>query len=171
MECVYSAGQGETRSLALKRKYSSIETEVDQLRELLNFVHSRPKVEALEIFNRIRLGRDPIEVLRFIKQADVLLPTSPINTSNGDPRLVKLDLDALEDASIKVRARPWTTVAGDGIVSELVSKHFGYTALFCYSVVDQELFLADMENGDLERSRYCSPLLVNAICAFESVSS
>jgi len=109
--------------------------------------------------------------LKFIKEADLLL-SEPSSSSSRilDPRVRKLDLDALRDSPIKVRAYPWTTVAGDGLVSSLISSFFAWDNPFFYSFVDQECFLEDMKQRDPLKAVFCSPLLVNAICAMRAVS-
>jgi hypothetical protein len=87
-----------------------------------------------------------------------------------DPRLLKLNQEALETVPIKVPARPWTIVAGDGIVSELITEFFANDHLYFFPPIDRMAFLGDMQKADIENARYCSPLLVNAICAHRCVS-
>jgi hypothetical protein len=70
----------------------------------------------------------------------------------------------------RVPARPWTVLAGDGLVSELVSAFFTYDHCSGIPFVDQECFLADMRAEDITQARFCSPFLVNAICALRCVS-
>jgi hypothetical protein len=74
------------------------------------------------------------------------------------------------DAHIKVKASPWTAVARRGIVSELVSSFFAWDNLLLHSFIDRDSFLRDMELGNPKEARYCSPFLVNAICATQCVS-
>ena len=110
-------------------------------------------------------------MLQFIKEADLLL-LGPSSSSSRilDPRIRKLDLDALRDSPIKVRAYPWTIIAGDGLVSSLISSFFAWDNPFFYCFVDQQCFLEDMEQQDPLKAMFCSPLLVNAICAIRAVS-
>ena len=86
----------------------------------------------------------------------------------GDRTTLEIDAEALASSPLKVPARPWTSVAGDGIVSNLISSFFKWDDSYLYSFVDRELFLRDMRSG--VESQYCSPLLVNSICAARSVS-
>ncbi|KAG6019116.1 hypothetical protein E4U41_003392, partial [Claviceps citrina] len=79
--------------------------------------------------------------------------------------LERLELLALRESSIRVDARPWTAVASDGLVSELVSSFFTWDDAFFLPIVDREAFLADMRSGNVAKAKYCSPFLVNAICA------
>lgn len=66
-------------------------------------------------------------------------------------------------------ARPWTAVAGDGLVSNLVSHFFELEHRFLTSHIDREVFIDEMIEADAEKAEFCSPLLVNAICALSSV--
>lgn len=81
-----------------------------------------------------------------------------------------LDFSALSASDLKLRAQPWTALAGDGLVSELLSSFFAHENCYYLPFVDQERFVDDMEAGDVNHSEFCSPLLVNAICALRSVS-
>jgi hypothetical protein len=171
IDCVYQAVQGETLSAALKRKYRAVEEQNAQYQELYSYIQSRPYQEALEIFHRIRTSQSPFQVLRSINEADTLLPHSIATAPGGiDPGLKKLNQDALDTAPIKVHARPWTIVADDGIVSELISSFFEIDHLYYFPAIDRDAFLDEMHKGDLQKARYCSPLLVNSICAYRCVS-
>ena len=68
-------------------------------------------------------------------------------------------------------ARPWTIIAGDDIVSHLISIFFDreQTGLGLY--MDQRVFVKDMVAGDASKAVNCSPVLVNAMCAYIAVSS
>jgi hypothetical protein len=152
----------------LKSRNSSLQRENDQLKELYNFLRLRPEAESHEIYSRIRASSDPLAVLQFIKQGDLLLraPASP----NINPEVEKLDQAALQSSYFTVPSRPWTAVAGDGLVSELISSFFKWDDPFFYPFLDQEYFLHDMRNMDPKAAKHCSPFLVNAICAVRCVS-
>lgn len=128
----------------------------------------------MEIYRRVRVAVDPMDVVELLKGGDLLLQHSVPDRSgeNDSPAtgLENLELSALEQSSIKVRARPWTRVAGDGLVSELISSFFAYDNGFYLSFVDQESFLEDMQAGKVDNADFCSSLLVNAICALRCVS-
>ena len=128
----------------------------------------------MKSFQRLRLSNDPLGVLRLVKSADLLLQSSNIRPTDqsalADPRVQKLDADALAHSSVKVSARPWTTIAGDGIVSELINSFFAFENTFLLPAIDLEAFLQDMEKRNIGDAKYCSPLLVNALCALRSVS-
>ena len=62
-----------TRTNALKRKNETLECEVDQFKELYRFVREQPEYEASEVFRRIRATEDPLDVLKQLKAANVLI--------------------------------------------------------------------------------------------------
>lgn len=72
--CVYDTNEGETVSLAHKRKFNTLRLENSQFKELFGALHNRRENEAQEIFRRLRTSNEPLEVLEAIKQADMLLP-------------------------------------------------------------------------------------------------
>ncbi len=118
----------------------------------------------------MRVASDPLHVLKYVRDAELLLNIPPTSESATiEQRLADFDAVAFDESIIKVAAQPWTTVVGDGIVSSLVSSFFMWDSGSCYSLVDRGLFLRNMQGG-MEQSEYCSPLLVNAICAIRSVS-
>jgi hypothetical protein len=102
------------------------------------------------------------------------IPPQSHATDVGDETLAfaleNLDVAALSVSTFQVHARPWTKLADDGLVSELLSSFFASDACFYLSFVDQQYFLDDMEAGDVGIAKLCSPLLVNAICALRCVS-
>ncbi|GAB1316992.1 hypothetical protein MFIFM68171_07202 [Madurella fahalii] len=169
-ECKYPVREGAVSRYAdLKETSECQDRENRDLKELFAYLHSRPEAEAFEVLRRLRDTRDPFIVLRCIRDADTLLA---IPSLNGFPTLgremIQLDAAALAASAIKVPARPWTSVAGDGLVSNLISAFFRWDDPFVYSFVERELFLRDMRRG---QGPYCSPLLVNAICALRSMLS
>ncbi|KAK1853531.1 C6 transcription factor [Colletotrichum chrysophilum] len=168
VECHYEANQGETVSLALKRKANVLENENAQYRDLLRMVCSKTEDEAQEIFRRIRVSGDPLKVLESIRQAEILLPSPAANERVSDSRLAKLNDKAMENSLIRVPAKPWTAIADDGLVSELITDFFSWENASAFPAVDRDLFVADMRAGNVKKAKYCSPILVNAICALRS---
>ncbi|KHO00658.1 uncharacterized protein MAM_01436 [Metarhizium album ARSEF 1941] len=98
----------------------------------------------------------------------MLLPDPSPLRIDRTPQLERLDRQALEGSIIKVPARPWTMVVGDGLVSELVTNLFNFDGTYLFPALDKDAFIEDMRSGDVKRSTYCTPLLVNAICAVQS---
>ncbi len=113
---------------------------------------------------------DPISLALSVRQAELLLPLGGSEDRGEFKTLQQLESDGLEYSPIKVPALPWTTVAGDGIVSELISAWFKWDNAFLYPFIDRECFTKDIRAADPQNAMYCSPFLVNAICAHRSVS-
>ena len=152
----------------MNQENSQLLRDVADWEELFKNLQVRPEEEAFELFKRLRLSQNPLDVLNFIRQGNLLLNCGLVTLRSE--RESKIDAAALEHAPIKVPARPWTTVAQDGIVSELVSAWFKWDDAFGYPFLDQEAFLDDMRSSDVEQARYCSRFLVSALCAFRCVS-
>ncbi|KAG9942607.1 hypothetical protein KCU85_g9175, partial [Aureobasidium melanogenum] len=88
-DCVYDVEANTTRSNALKRKNEELAKENTQLRTLYDFLQNRPLVEAEEIFRRIRSTQDPLEVLRHVTTADLLMAQTTVpekHTQSQNPR-------------------------------------------------------------------------------------
>lgn len=62
-------------SLALRRKLSELESENDQYKELYGLLRDTPNAESSEILRRIQTSDNPLDVLSFIRQARLLLPS------------------------------------------------------------------------------------------------
>lgn len=143
------------------------------MQQLFSFIHNRTEADAWEIFKRIRLSKDPLAVLQSVKDADIVLPNPslvPVASDLNDPRIRKLDDDARDNSPMHVPARPWTAVAGDGLVSELVCSLFAWDA-YLFPFLHPNAILTDMRRMDPNTAQYCSPFLINAICALRAVSA
>ncbi|KAK2615012.1 hypothetical protein N8I77_001791 [Diaporthe amygdali] len=143
------------------------------MHELYDFIHNRSEADAWDVFKRMRLSKDPLAVLQSVRDADLVLPSPSLFAATSDlndPRIRKLDDDARSSSLVSVPARPWTTVAGDGIVSELVGGLLSWDA-YMFSCIHPGAFLAEMRRMDPNTAQYCSPFLVNAICAFRAFIS
>ena len=160
---------GTTRQVAIKRKASSLEEENQQLHAIFAFIRTRQPDDVAEIVKRIRNSSDVLEVLRFV-QDGVLTLQLRLQRELPDPRMIRIEADSLQETGLRLPARPWTTVAGDGIVSDVVSRFFDIDQPFYCGMVDHSAFVSDMRASDTSATRYCSPVLVNAICALGAVS-
>ncbi|KAI0427478.1 putative C6 transcription factor [Xylaria sp. FL1042] len=171
-DCTYELPQDAlSRSSARKEIANRLQRENSQLRQLFHDLSKRPEPEAYDIFQRLRGEDDPIALAHSIRQAELLLPLRAPEELNEFTTLQRLDADALEASIIKVPALPWTTVAGDGIVSELISAWFKWDNAFLSSFIDRDCFTRDMCAADPENATYCSSFLVNTICAYRSYFS
>lgn len=70
-----------------------------------------------------------------------------------------------------VPALPWTSAAGDDVVSELISQYFTFDYLYVFPPIQRSMFTREMMEGNPPIATCCTPLLVNAICAQQCVSS
>ncbi|PNY28531.1 Uncharacterized protein TCAP_01550 [Tolypocladium capitatum] len=174
MPCEYDAEPNQSRAESRR--------EVDeQLRELYTCLQTRPWDEALEILRRVREMHDPLAVLRFVRDGDLLLHAkfvSALDTfDDGAP-----DASAhqrgdrnVRDPSGRAERGPsaWTAVADKDTVAELIGICFERDQSFLMPFIDRGVFLADMQ-AHAERpqaGQFCSMLLVNAICAISSCHS
>ncbi|KAK5991212.1 Notoamide biosynthesis transcriptional activator notL'-like protein [Cladobotryum mycophilum] len=170
-ECTYAEEpEHAVESYRIQRHNDTLKRENEQLRELFDLLKRLPEGEAYETLAHIRSADDPIAALRHARSASVLLvnpddPATMPTTRATHPRANALNLNALSNSPLRVHARPWTIVAGDGIVSDLISSFFLWDDAFAYPFIDREAFLEDMKLGDIDRAKYCSPFLVNAVYA------
>jgi hypothetical protein len=65
---------------------------------------------------------------------------------------------------------PHGSVAGNDVVSELISQYFTFDYLYVFPPIPRSLFIYEMTTGDPAAATACTPLLVNAICAQQCVS-
>lgn len=158
--------------ISLRRKNETLQGEINQLRELLSQVDHDTGPENLRTSRQLPEASGCRELVEVHGSVDVSLQRNTTQAEDGalSPALDSLDFSALSASDLKLRAQPWTALAGDGLVSELLSSFFAHENCYYLSFVDQERFVDDMEAGDVNHSEFCSPLLVNAICALRSVS-
>ena len=169
LDCEYAIGPSDSsRKAALQRQLGVAEIERNDLRDLLDLIQTQPDEEAAEIFRRLRANRDPLATLHSIRQARVLLPNpDPESQFHGYPQIERLDAESARWSPLKLRARPWTTVAGDGIVSAMISKFFAWDGSYMLPLIDSTCFLRDMKTGDVTHAEFCSPFLISAICTLQ----
>lgn len=162
------------RTVPIKRSFEALQVENDRWRELYCLPRRLPEVEALQTLAQARATDDPIAILDVARRSSLRLANPGLNPGSSPApinlRINSLDLEALSESQIRVHARPWTVVAGDGLVSELISSFFTWDDAFFFSFIDREAFLGDMRAKDPKNAEYCSPFLVNAICATRFVS-
>lgn len=117
----------------------------------------------------LRRPGEPFRVFELISHGQAFLPPSESQEIFHDPQLQGLDQNALESSAIKLSAHPWTDVVGDGLFSELIADFFAWDNVYLFPSVDQDAFLQEMRKTNTTTSKYCTPLLVNAICSQRSV--
>lgn len=153
----------------MRRKNYALQREVDQLRELFGYIRTCPEAEAKQVYRQLRTANGLQDLIHPSGGSSLSLKQKHRIFGSEKPAC-EPDLDVLASSAIRVPARPWTLLAGDGLVSELVSAFFTYDHCSGIPFVDQECFLADMRAEDTTQARFCSPFLVNAICALRCVS-
>ncbi|KAK0736760.1 hypothetical protein B0T21DRAFT_288626 [Apiosordaria backusii] len=170
LTCEYPVREGAvSRYSDLKQTSEKLERENKGLRELFAYLRERPDNEAFEIFQRLRQAKDPLVTLQHIRDADTLLMVPSISCmATFDKERIDIENNALAGSPLRVPSQPWTSIAGDGLVSHLISSLFQWDHPFIIPFIDREVFLRDMRKGE---GPYCSAFLVNAICAFRSLMS
>jgi len=159
---------GITRTVALKRRHDALKVELGHLQQVYRILQTDSHTEIRRLLQVIRHPHDPADALRhFYGGLDHVERHLPMPLPSLHMR--SLDAQALTQAKIKVPARPWTAVAGDGMVSHLISSFFEFEQPFLMHHIDARVFLIEMVEGDASSAEFCTPLLVNAICALSLV--
>ncbi|KAF2752549.1 hypothetical protein EJ05DRAFT_481196, partial [Pseudovirgaria hyperparasitica] len=158
--CQYELRAGVSRQVALKNFKDDLKRENADLRELVLLLKTKSEDEAKAILNMIRSHDDPVSVIEKLRQHKLPLAWSDTPSQDSD----KADEKVIKSAT-QVPAQPWTSVATDEVVSELITAWFAWEDTTLFSYITLDLFVADMKASDPERATFCSPFLVNAICA------
>lgn len=112
---------------------------------------------------------------RTLDAADVISVTEGIIAVNEQP-IARRSLDdngQQPDGNVKnvisVPAQPWTKLTNDdALVSHLMTVFLNYNNVY-WRYVEEDIFVRSMQRG--RPDEFCSPLLVNAICAMACLSS
>ena len=155
-----------------KRKQAGSQSCAKDTLMLYDYISLLPRPLLRNIVQRIQMSKDPSSVITLLQTGNAAYEHSltSLRDEATDAPLRSLDADALRHSRIQVPARPWTNVAGDGIVSHLVSIFFDREQPFMLPSLDEQAFVADMGSDSAVNANLCSPLLVNAICACSAVS-
>ncbi|KAF4431305.1 Nitrogen assimilation transcription factor nit-4 [Colletotrichum fructicola Nara gc5] len=73
VDCKWDTEPDTSRLVSIRKRKEELERENEDLHEFLRFLISRPEEEAFEIFKRLRASGDALEVLNFVRTADLLL--------------------------------------------------------------------------------------------------
>lgn len=71
--CHYAAQLSETQGQAIKRKHSVLQRQNEAYAELFALIQTRPDDESLEIMRRIKMGANVEDVLRHVRDGDLLV--------------------------------------------------------------------------------------------------
>jgi hypothetical protein len=210
-ECIYITIPSESRFQASKRRFDDSQRSINDYETLYRMLATRPLLEAEKILERIRNGSKVEDVIRGVRDGDLLLQMTlvpekryrydfpdirnmpPLFEDPNDPYIrsplfsppvsVLQNVDGSTSALLwprqvyeipyhtarildsrisSVDAAYWTRVTDDNaLVAQLISLYLSTDYVF-YGTFHKDLFLDDLVG---KRLRFCSPLLVNAICA------
>jgi hypothetical protein len=99
VNCAYETDTSKTRSQALERKLSRLQSLLNDYHELLHLLRTAPYHDATGILQRLRAGSDVALILRFIRHGDLLLQLSaapPIGSdtlSHTRPEMPRFPID------------------------------------------------------------------------------
>lgn len=142
----------------------------ENLQALVLYLTQQPETDAISILQRLRTTGNPMAVAESLRLGDSMIQKQVNSVSRHQwEELRFIDQEALAGSPVKVPALPWTSIAGDGIVSELISSFITLEHTFLFSFIDRNAFLEDMRHKSPDDAQYCSSLLVNAICSLRSV--
>ncbi|KJZ70621.1 hypothetical protein HIM_09976 [Hirsutella minnesotensis 3608] len=163
-ECVFAVREGETSLQAQERKCRDLENELRRYQELIKVLRTRPEDEAYSFLRRLRATDELAAIIPITNDAGA----SPIDSTSPtftDSPATETTQQYREGRLILVPSKPWTAVGNDGLVSELITEYFNFDNCSLMPLGDQDVFVEEMRNGDKSTAQWCSPLLVNAICA------
>lgn len=64
--CEYDVEPDTSRTQSLRRRNNVLETELDLLHRLINYIRTRSGIEAEEAFRQLRASDDPLEVAKLL---------------------------------------------------------------------------------------------------------
>ncbi|KAI9880982.1 MAG: hypothetical protein M1830_009476 [Pleopsidium flavum] len=183
-ECVYDIDSDHRRKGALKRDIETLRERNGALGIIVASIRSSSEVEVADIVQQIRADENLEAIAESLKRSVTLPGRSDSQTLEGEfsdlmgkPSLddsgetrhyghsSNLGLVPHEDALPLRNNNPsesWTRATQDAeFVGHLMGLYFCWQHPF-YVLFSKECFLHDMARG---RSKYCSPLLVNALLA------
>ena len=182
-ECVYDIDSDHRRKAALKRDIATLRERNGALGVIVASIRTSTDSEVADIVQQIRADENLEAIADSINKNMTLPCRSNSHTLEGDLSDVmgKRTLDGsgetrhfghtsslglVSDGEQLSRnytvSNAWTTVTRDtGFVGHLMELYFCWQHPF-YVVLSKECFVHDMSKG---RSKYCSPLLVNALLA------
>ena len=182
--CFYDVDSDHRRKAALKRDIETLKGQNDALGIIVASIRSCTDAEVAEIVQQIRADEDLDNIAESLKK-NVMLPersdkisaegelsnligrpsidVSGVVKHYGHTSSLGLVSDGDRSPTHLQTSEAWTRVTRDAaFVEHLLSLYFCWAHPY-YALFSKELFLDDMAQG---RSKYCSPLMVNALLAF-----
>ncbi|RJE18422.1 Transcription factor [Aspergillus sclerotialis] len=174
IDCVIDEESDNRRKVTLKRKIESLEEDRDLLIKLLESLREGESRRGSELLALIQSNAPLQDIRQFLTDEHCPDTLHNIHLDPGqqgsldasqNTRRKFMDVERLSDVPLyNVPAKPWTTITDDdGTVSHLVSHHFTWNQPI-FNWIDRDLFIRDMKSKSLD-SKFCSPLLVNAVLA------
>jgi hypothetical protein len=184
-DCVYDETSDRRRKVAEKRTADQLLHTRELFGNLLETLRYGQREQVNHVLQVVRFDTSLKEIVTTILQArqDIadVDPTRPLslegledlstdiltasNSSRIGPYQRALSLQELCcDSPFQVHSRSWTTVADEKVTSYLVSVYLTWYQPFMH-ILEEDAFLHDMSSG---ASKFCSSVLVNAICALVS---
>ncbi|CAF9926531.1 MAG: hypothetical protein ALECFALPRED_003464 [Alectoria fallacina] len=182
--CFYDVDSDHRRKAALKRDIETLKGQNDALGIIVASIRSSTDAEVAEIVQQIRADEDLDNIAESLKKNVMLHDRSGAKSAEGElsnllgrPSIdasgvvkhyghtssLSLVCDGERSPMHLQTSEAWTKVTRDAaFVEHLLSLYFCWAHPY-YVLFSKELFLDDMAKG---QSKYCSPLMVNALLAF-----
>ena len=151
------------RDLLIRLVTTLRETNDYRATQLLNLIRSNSSLEEISVYINDRLYTELEKPPELVDLANQLRPLS--ESEYRSQRRI-LDVRRLTDIPTwKVPAKPWTKITDDDdFVSHLISLWFTWYHPY-FNWIDRDMFIRDMQYGNAQTAKYCSPFLVNIILA------
>jgi hypothetical protein len=158
--------------MALEKQVMQLRKENHQLKRVHGYNCASSEEESRNVLKQIQRSGSghPIGALQSLEPEEFLTEE---HIASPGPTEISNDA-AFRPAGgliIQIQALPWSVVATDQVVSELISRYFTFDYLYVFPPIPRSTFVNEMRLGDVDAAGSCSPLLVNAICAQQCVSS
>lgn len=150
----------------------TLQAEMEKLKKFDKRLGTASEYEAYTTFLHILANNDqiPARALHYVHESNAIESVTSTDASTACPLSVKGRDGFLNGSVIKVPALPWTDVAGDEVVSQLMFQYFTFDYLHGFPPIPCSIFLSEMQTANPATAFCCSALLVNAICARQCVS-
>lgn len=181
--CFYDVDSDHRRKAALKRDIEALKGQNDALGIIVASIRSSTDAEVAEIVQQIRADEDLENIAESLKKNVMLPERSGVKSAEGElsnligrpsrdelgvvkhfghTSSLSLVSDGERSPMHLQSSEVWTRVTRDAVfVEHLMSLYFCWVHP-SYVLFSKEVFLDDMAEG---RSKYCSPLMVNALLA------
>ena len=189
-QCIYDLAADQRRKIANRRNVQELQRHRFLLGGIIALIRARAPETPDRLLRVIRTNFDLSEVGVYIENALNAKPsiyqsyqrisfdldgsprssmTSPSSSSQSS-RDERLNQYSLINSPMTLHALPWTFIADDETIRHLLALYFSWEQPFL-QFIDKSTFLADMASGEIShKTKFCSPLLVNALLAQACVS-